>query len=723
MAAIALSRAGKLYVGVVVACGAAVILHALTQLSFGPSTPYWLGLAALVLLSGPFQIRIPSLQAAISTSETYVFTLALFFGPAPATVIAGLDGLLVSVWARKRNVYRALFNIAEPAISVWVSAQLFYTLTGIEPLFNHPVSVGQLLLPLHALTGSYFLFNSYLMATAVHFETHVPQLHFIRRQSTQLSINYLASFCLVVLLALNASNLGIAAVGVLVPLLVMSYISSKMVVDRMETQAALRESEARFRELAENINEVLWMADAETGHVIYVSPAYERIWGRSVEGIAERGADWRAGIHDEDRGWVQNAFRHLAAAGRFDVEYRIVRPDGTTRWINDRGFPVTDPDGVTRRIVGIAEDITDRQTLEQQLIQSRKMEGIGRMAGGIAHDFNNILTAVLGYSYMALERLDEASPIRNDIDEIRSAGKRAAALTRQLLAFSRQQVLKMEVVDLNAVVRGVERMMRHLIGEDIVIKALLSADLQHIKADVSQVEQILVNLAVNARDAMPEGGTLTIETTNGQLDATDTADFTVASGRYVMLVVSDTGCGMDEATRSRIFEPFFTTKERGQGTGLGLATVYGTVKQLGGRVDVSSQLNQGATFTIYLPQTDECLEAPVQAGLSEATGVGNETVLVVEDDEPVRALATSVLQRSGYTILEAATPAAALEISDHLDGPIDLVLTDVIMPGMNGKQMADRLQAMRPQTKVLYMSGYSETKGSCLADGVVAKVS
>ena len=474
-----------------------------------------------------------------------------------------------------------------------------------------------------------------------------------------------------------------------------------------EAQAALRESEARFRELAENISEVLWMADAETGHLIYVSPAYEQIWGRSV---AESGADWRASIHDEDRARVCEAFRQDAAAGRFDVDYRVVQPDGTVRWIKDRGFPVTGPHGVTRRIVGIAEDVTDRRTLEQQLIHSQKMEGIGRLAGGIAHDFNNILTAILGYSDIALDSVDETSPLRDDINEIRRAAERAASLTRQLLALSRRQVLKMQVVNLDTIVRGVERMLKRLIGADVLIEAQLSSGLHHVKADTGQIEQILVNLAVNARDAMPDGGTLTIETADVQIDTTDAAH--VAAGRYVMLRVSDTGCGMGEETQARIFEPFFTTKEQGKGTGLGLATVYGAVKQLGGQVRVSSQPNRGTTFTIYLPETDESLEAPVQAGLLEATQVGKETVLVVKDNEHTLAFTGRVLRRAGYNIIEAATPAEALEISSHFDGPIDLVLTDMIMPGMNGSQVGDRIQAMRPQAKVLYMSGFASGRVS-----------
>ena len=360
-------------------------------------------------------------------------------------------------------------------------------------------------------------------------------------------------------------------------------------------------------------------------------------------------------------------------------------------------------------------DMLDQiETHVELLVQAQKMEGIGQMAGGIAHDFNNILTAIVGYSEVVLTQIDESDPIWHDIHEIRKAGTRAAALTSQLLAFSRKQVLKVTVVDLNAVVRDVEKMLQRLLGEDIAINTDLAGDLRHIKADANQLEQILVNLAVNARDAMSQGGKLTIATANVELEL---ADFVLPAGRYTRLVVSDTGCGMDEHIRARIFEPFFTTKETGKGTGLGLSTIYGTVKQLGGHVLVSSEPRQGTSFTIYLPQTDECLE-PLSTRADASIPVGEETVLLVEDDQAVRALTAKILRRAGYSLREAATPEEALAISACAHVPISLVLTDVVMPGMNGKQMVERLLANRPDVKVIYMSGYSEDFfGRSLLDG------
>ena len=343
MATISLSRAGKAYVRAVVAAGGGVIIYALLQIGLRPPHHYWLLLAALTLFAGPFAIRVPSLRATVSTSEAFVFALVLFFGPAPAALTVALDGLLVSLWARHRNVYRALFNITEPAISVWIAAQLFYALAEVEPLWGQPVGIGQLWLPLLVLTMSYFLLNSWLQATAVWFETQVSPQRFLHTQLSQLSLTSFASVCLVVLLVLNADNLSFAAIGVFVPLLVMSYVSSKMAIERTETQAALGESEKRFRELVENVNDGLWMVDAKTHQVLYVNHAFERIWGRRLGEIAGTHMDWADAIHAEDRERVQNAFRQHAATGYFSEEYRVVQPDGTTRWVNARGFPVKDP--------------------------------------------------------------------------------------------------------------------------------------------------------------------------------------------------------------------------------------------------------------------------------------------------------------------------------------------------------------------------------------------
>jgi signal transduction histidine kinase/CheY-like chemotaxis protein len=346
---------------------------------------------------------------------------------------------------------------------------------------------------------------------------------------------------------------------------------------------------------------------------------------------------------------------------------------------------------------------------EEQLRQSQKMEAVGQLAGGIAHDFNNLLTAITGYSELTLRRLQAEDPLYRNIVEIKKAGERAASLTRQLLAFSRKQVLQPKVLALNSIISDVEKMLSRLIGEDIELRTVLEPQIGNIKADPGQIEQVLLNLAVNARDAMPHGGKLTIETGNVYLDE-GYADqhLAVNPGHYVMLSVSDTGTGMDEKTQARIFEPFFTTKEAGKGTGLGLSTVYGIVKQSGGNIWVYSEVGQGTSFKVYLPRVDEGAQDYKRSAEPEDALQGTEMILLAEDEEMVRKLAREVLEMYGYKVLEAANGGAALLICERHEEPIDLLITDVIMPEMGGRELATRLSQIRPEMKVLYMSGYTD---------------
>ncbi len=354
-----------------------------------------------------------------------------------------------------------------------------------------------------------------------------------------------------------------------------------------------------------------------------------------------------------------------------------------------------------------AEDVTERHTLESQFRQAQKMEAVGRLAGGVAHDFNNVLTAINGYSDLLLEDLDHDDPKRQDVEEIRAAAQRAAALTRQLLAFSRKQVLQSRVLDLNTVVRTLDKMLQRLIGEDVKLEVSLAADLEAVRADPGQIEQVILNLAVNSRDAMPNGGRLTIETASVDLDEAYARDHAgVSPGRYVMLAVSDTGVGMDAETQSHIFEPFYTTKEQGKGTGLGLSTVYGIVKQSGVYVWVSSKPGRGTTFNIYLPRVDEPVETQEPPPLSPSL-FGRETVLLAEDDASVRQVVSEVLMQKGYDVLRTPDGRTALEMARAQEGEIQLLITDMVMPGMTGRELADALKAERPGLRVLYMSGYT----------------
>jgi len=354
----------------------------------------------------------------------------------------------------------------------------------------------------------------------------------------------------------------------------------------------------------------------------------------------------------------------------------------------------------------------ERKGMEEQLLQAQKMEAVGNLAGGVAHDFNNVLTAIMGYSELILDALPEGHPEHNHIEEIRKAGERAAALTRQLLAFSRKQILQPEVLCLNEVVSGMTKMLKRMIPEDVELVAVLDPALDRVKLDPMQMEQVLMNLAVNARDAMPKGGKLTLETANAELDAAYTKIHPeIQPGNYVMLAVSDTGCGMDEEIQARIFEPFFTTKEKSKGTGLGLSTVYGIVKQSGGSIFVYSEPGKGTAFKIYLPRVEE---VPGERGPAvekrpvPALPQGAETVLVAEDDETLRRLIYEILQSSGYAVLEAGRGEEALRLAGEHAGPIHLLITDMVMPGMGGREVAGRLAALRPGTRVLYVSGYTD---------------
>jgi PAS domain S-box-containing protein len=344
----------------------------------------------------------------------------------------------------------------------------------------------------------------------------------------------------------------------------------------------------------------------------------------------------------------------------------------------------------------------------EQLRQSQKMEAIGRLAGGVAHDFNNMLTAITGYCDLSLRNLRRDDPLHRNLEEIKRAGDRAAALTRQLLAFSRKQVLQPKVIDLNSIVTDLNRMLHRLIGEDIELQTKLRSDLWQLKADPGQIEQVIVNLIVNARDAMPKGGTLAIETANVFLGKEESAKFSILAGPYVMLSVKDSGVGMDEKTRDRIFEPFFTTKELGKGTGLGLSTVYGTVRQSGGHISVESSVNKGTTFRVYLPKVDGELSAVKKSSPQNTLPQGTETILLVEDDEAVRNLARQILEMCGFKTLVASSGGEALLLSEQFDGEIDLMVTDMVMPQMTGQALAERFSSLRPKMTVLYMSGYTE---------------
>ena len=598
--------------------------------------------------------------------------------------------------------------------------------------------------------------------------------------------------------------------------------------DLKQAHAALRESECRFRDIAENIREVFWLTDSNQ-NVIYVSPAYEGIWGHSCESCYANEPSFIDGVHPDDRGRLISKLE--TKFDGFDIEYRVIRPDGSIRWIHDRAFPVRDEDGNVVRVAGIAEDITERRALqedihtqahllaavrqaivsidlkgtivswnrhaevlygwtveeavgkdlaalifpegkldkagrdslailesgqridrewqirrkdglllwvsvsaapivdlngkvthilessvditerlrlEEQFRQSQKMEAVGRLAGGVAHDFNNLLTVIKGHVEFLSQAIPPDGQAREDLDQIAKSAQRAVALTRQLLAFSRQQVMEKHVIDANALLHELEKMLSRLIGEDIALTVSLQPNIPFILADAGQIEQAVINLVVNARDAMPNGGRLRLSTQSVVVTAAEAERHTEARpGNYVAIVVADNGTGIESDLLVKIFEPFFTTKDARRGTGLGLATTYGIARQTEGYVDVVSTPGKGSTFTIYLPAVPEDALGSVP-GSSAFSVRSHELILLVEDQDEVRAVAKRILMTHGYRVMEARNGVDALAVLDAMVSGIDLVLTDAVMPQMGGPDLVRAMREKRPELPVVMASGYTD---------------
>jgi two-component system cell cycle sensor histidine kinase/response regulator CckA len=480
-----------------------------------------------------------------------------------------------------------------------------------------------------------------------------------------------------------------------------------VVIERDASLQALRASEDRFQQIASAIGHIFWMVSLPAAKVLYVSPAFERVYHRSGASIMGDLAAWQEAVHPEDRERLMAALMRCArdsSSALLEIEYRILRPSGEVRWMFDCSRPLRDDQGQVYQMVGVAEDITDRKKLEAQFRQAQKMEAVGQLAGGVAHDFNNLLTVINGCCELLLAEASSHDPQYLLLMEVQEAGKRAAALTRQLLLFGRKAITTPIVLNLNGVVDSFGAMLRRVLGEDIALITVLAPRLHRVKADPGQLEQVLLNLAVNARDAMPDGGQLRIKTSNAELGPEEGADG--KPGSYVLLAVTDTGCGMSEEVRAHLFEPFFTTKGVGKGTGLGLATAFGIIKQAGGHIRVETAVGQGSTFTILLPALLEGLALGSTGARFDAPH-GTETVLLVEDQRDVMRLARLALERHGYTVLTALSGASAVELSDSYAGTIHLLVSDVVMPDLGGRDVADVLRRSRPEIKILLMSGYT----------------
>ena len=487
-------------------------------------------------------------------------------------------------------------------------------------------------------------------------------------------------------------------------------IVNRDITERKKAQEALSRSEASFRSLVEGAPHGIYRATM-TGQFLEVNPALQRMLGYdSVQELFK--ADLATQVFRNSADYER--MNELLAKSKElkDIELEWKRPNGEPIVVRCSGHYVDVKDGGPGYFEGFAEDVTEKRTLERQLRMAQKMEAIGRLSGGIAHDFNNLLGVIIGYSGVLKKSLDKSQPTYEYATEIEKAGQRAASLTRQLLAFSRQQVLTPSVLSLNSLVSDMEKMLPRLLGEDINVSLSLDSELGNVKADQSQIEQVIMNLAVNARDAMPSGGKLHIQTANIELDQAYTRDHPGSKvGSYVMLAITDSGSGMSAETITHIFEPFFTTKGVGEGTGLGLATVYGVVKQSNGYIWVDSAPGKGSTFQIYLPRNldTEQVSAAKPEVQSREKPKGSEMILLVEDAEPLRKLAQAFLESNGFRVLSAPSGEAALEIAARHSGLFDLLLTDVVMPGMNGRVLAEQLSMRQPGLKVLFMSGYTDS--------------
>jgi len=481
-------------------------------------------------------------------------------------------------------------------------------------------------------------------------------------------------------------------------------------LERSRQRQTLRRHERLLHQIIDANPNLIFVKDWD-GRFVLANQALAEIYGTTVKGVlGKTDADFNPNA--EEVAHFLRDDRDVMSSGnpKFISEEPVTNPETKqTRWFQTIKMPLRLPGEYSVTMLGVATEITERKELEGQLLQSQKMEAVGQLAGGVAHDFNNILTAIVGYADLLAAELRGDSRQLEDVEEIRKAARRAAALTRQLLSFSRKEVLDPKIIDVNDVVMNLDKMLRSLISENIELKTMLADDVDAARVDPNQLEQVVMNLAINARDAMPEGGTLTVETANATLDD-DYASrhVSVIPGDYVMIAVTDTGCGMSEEIKARVFEPFFTTKPAGRGTGLGLSTVYGIVKQSGGNIWLYSEPGKGTTFKIYLPAIEALPEDIGKAAPVEVTRRGKGTVLLVEDDEQLRRLTHRALAAQGYEVLEADRGRAALDGARRHQGTIELLLTDIVMPDTNGRKLADTLRAARPGLKVLYMSGYPD---------------
>jgi len=690
----------------------------------GPSAQ-WLILAALAAITGAFTLNIPGINLKVSLGDALVFTNIILFGTEAGTITAALDALTGSL--RLPSVSRRLratpFNMAGMALSAYVAGRVYYLLLGGGPIFQSPsIGLQQIILPLAALAFVDYLLNSSSVAVIAALQAKKPIYRVWNENLLWASAPYFASASVAALIAVNFQSITPAMLAVMVPILLATYLYYRTYVEKLDKEIshlreldavreraseALRQSEEKYRAFFEEDLAGDYIATPE-GRLLACNPAFARMFGFAS---VEEAMRLNLASAYPSRQALYAFLDQLKQRGRLEYhEEELRRQDGELLRVLENAVGHFNERGELVEIHGFLVDETERWKVEGQLRQAQKMEAVGRLAGGVAHDFNNLLTVILGYSELALAGLPQDDPNYPLIMEIRKSGERASMLTRQLLAFSRKQLLQPTVLDLNKLVKDLEQMLRRLIGENIEVVTALDPSLGRVKADPGQIELVLLNLAVNARDAMSTGGKLILETANVELDDSFARRNPGATpGDYVMLAVSDSGVGMDDITKAHLFEPFFTTKDPGKGTGLGLATVYGIVNQSNGHISVHSEPEKGTTFRIYLPRVEEeiLLETVREKALATAPH-GTETVLLVEDEDALRNMTRRFLESCGYTVLDTGNPREAIEIARNHPKPIPLLLTDVVMPWMSGSELAEALASLRPEMRALYMSGHSD---------------
>jgi PAS domain S-box-containing protein len=724
--------------GIVITGSVITALSSVSLFSLSPGDWTKLGfLIALVVIASRHPLHIPNALASVSVSDVFVFLGLFFLGTGPAVLISVVDNFIAARLTSKRRISWILSpNLG--AITILLSSLVFERVLGVSlgkappwPISQGEVSFSLLLPAVIVLALTQYLSNGWLVALYFARRQRKSPYDFWRSGYLWTAWTFFAGAIAAGLIYFVIKQYGFIWVVATGPIIVASYLTYKVYFERIdektrhleevnklhcttvEALAMAVDAKERLQDILDNANDLIQSVTPE-GSFLYVNPAWRETLGYRDEEIA--GLTIFDVVSSKDRAYYAESLERLMAGEKVDrIEVRLVTSNG--REITVEGsINCSGKGGQTVAIRSILRDITERKRAEEalhiseeQLRQSQKMEAIGRLAGGVAHDFNNLLTAINGYSELILGRMGRGEPMRADIEEIRKAGERAAALTRQLLAFSRKQVLQPKVIDLNTIVSEMNKMLQRLIGEHIELITSPATTLGRVKADPGQIEQVLMNLVINSRDAMPNGGRLIIETANLDVEGERVDGHGIIQpGSYVVLTVSDTGCGMDDETQSMIFEPFFTTKGQSKGTGLGLSTVYGIINQSCGQISVNSRVGEGTTFKIYLPRIEETFELMPASNRLLAVAGESETILLVEDEEIVRRLVRETHKMNGYNVLEAANGNEALAIFERYDGPVQLLLTDVVMPGMGGRELVNRITPMRPQMKTLYMSGYTD---------------